>query len=725
MSNDFQGGPSRRSFLIGSAALWLPRLVWTQTNSGASLHWRLDEQGNAARERATGDEDPIASRTGHAIWVGNGRERGLRLDGYSVWVDHADSQLYIYSFPVTVCTWIALESYPVNEAALLDGGWFRLAIDQWGYLLLEVRSGETWTRCVSNHPMPRGRWVHVAGIASDRTELAVFCNGAVCGSSVSAIAVLKPDSGQKVILGKSCDSPVVANVFVTGALNCLLKDMRVYPKQVSPASLRDISDEAKPELDPDLAINGNWCGSDPQRPRYHAMPPRAWTNEPHGLVYFKGQYHLFYQKNANGPYWGNINWGHMTSPDLHEWTEQAVALSPERGFDAAGCWSGSVIEHEGKLAIIYTSGDGQRATISLAVSVDGIHFVKFDGNPIIAAPPQGMGCPEFRDPFIWREGQSFYLVVGSAVKDVGGTALLYRSEDLIHWEFKRPLMVGDRENSGIFWEMPVFVKIGGKHILIVCEVPGRASYWVGTWKDEVFTPLSREPRRLDLFNHLLSPTPNVTSAGEVIMMGIIPDQRSPKECWRAGWAHLYSLPRRLSLDLRGGLEQRPWEGAAAKWMREPVTYSNIRLRDSVSNSLNGTSGECLHLRVLFKKEMSRAVEVIFRRSPDDRERTVVRYEWEIGRLVLDRTKSSVNSEVKRDLQEATYFPLQDGVIDFELYLDVSVLEIFVDQRAAFASRIYPFLDESVGLAMRCEGGDAQVQTVTISRLTTERAKRPV
>jgi sucrose-6-phosphate hydrolase SacC (GH32 family) len=725
MDNTFQTGPSRRSFLIGSAALLLPRLVWTQTKSGASLHWRLEDQDDAARELATGNKDPIASRTGHAIWVGNGRERALRLDGYSVWVDHANSPLHIDSAPLTICAWIALESYPVKEAALLDSGCFRLAIDQWGYLLLAVRSGETWTRCLSNHAIPRGKWVHVAGTASGRNELALFCDGAVCGSSVSSITAPKPESGERVILGKSSDSPLVANVFATGVLNCLLRDMRVYQEALSPALLLDISNEARPEQEPDLAINGNWCGSDLQRPQYHAMPPRAWTNEPHGLVFFKSQYHLFYQKNANGPYWGNINWGHMTSPDLHEWTEQPVALSPQQGLDEAGCWSGSVIEHEGKLAIIYTSGDGQRATISLAQSDDGINFEKFNGNPIIEAPPQGRGFPEFRDPFVWREGSSYYLIAGSAVKGIGGTALLYRSEDLIHWDFKRPLLVGDRERSGVFWEMPVFLKIGEMHVLIVCEVPGRASYWVGTWKDEVFTPVSHEPRRLDLFNHLLSPTPHVTSAGEVITIGIVPDQRSPKECWRAGWAHLYSLPRQLSLDPHGGLEQRPWKGAAAKWMSEPVTYSNVTLREGVPNLLSGASGKCLHLRVVFKKEMSRSIEIILRRSPDGRERTVLRYEWEIGRLVLDRTSSSVDPEVKRDLQEGTYFPLQDGVIDFEIYLDVSVLEVFVDQRAAFASRIYPLLEESIGLAMRCEGGDAELEAVTISRPLKHEANKQV
>jgi beta-fructofuranosidase len=158
-------------------------------------------------------------------------------------------------------------------------------------------------------------------------------------------------------------------------------------------------------------------------------------------------------------------------------------------------------------------------------------------------------------------------------------------------------------------------------------------------------------------------------------------------------------------------------------MSEPVAYSNIRLQDGVPNALYGASGKSLHVRAVFKREMSRFVEVILRQSPDGRERTVLRYEWEIGRLVLDRTKSSLDTEAKLDLQEATYFPLRDGVIDFEIYLDVSVLEVFVDQRAAFASRIYPSLSESDGLAALCAGGDAQIESITISSLLKNEARR--
>ena len=171
-----------------------------------------------------------------------------------------------------------------------------------------------------------------------------------------------------------------------------------------------------------------------------------------------------------------------------KWTELPVAIYPEHGVDREGCWSGSVIEHEGKLALIYTAVDGIKACICAALSEDGVHFTKYQGNPLIAGTPEGLNLLDFRDPYIWRDVDGYRMIVGSGINDVGGTALLFKSPDFFHWEFAKPLMVGSKENSGTFWEMPIFMKIGDKHVLIVCEVPGRSSYWVGRWKNDVFQP---------------------------------------------------------------------------------------------------------------------------------------------------------------------------------------------------------------------------------------------
>jgi beta-fructofuranosidase len=405
----------------------------------------------------------------------------------------------------------------------------------------------------------------------------------------------------------------------------------------------------------------------------------------------------------------------MTSPDLLGWTEMPVALSPETGPDAEGCWSGSVTEFEGKLAIIYTGGDGKRASICLALSEDGIHFTKHRSNPVIAEPPQGHGFPEFRDPFVWREGGFYYLMIGSAVKDVGGTALLYRSKDLVNWEYRKQLYSGSHKDSGVFWEMPIFVKVGELHALVVCEVPGRASYWVGTWKDETFTPISDAPRRLELFNHTLSPTPLVDKNGEIVVMGIIPDERHPKATWAAGWAHLYSLPRVFSADASGLLRQRPH--ACVEQCCKPLqSIPEIHLTGAGVQSVDGIAERSLRIRATFRRGDSTSVSLFVRRSPDGKEQTEIRYTWESAQLTLNRTQSSLDPLGVRAAHSVDYTIAEKDSIQLDVIVDRSVLEVYVDHRATFSAGIYPTLDQSDGVGFAATGTGARVEAIRVERL---------
>jgi sucrose-6-phosphate hydrolase SacC (GH32 family) len=719
-------GLTRRQVLAAAPALLLPKLIWTQSGNTPLLYWKLDDADDAAREAQSGTADAIPSRTGRAIWVGAGRNRALRLDGYSNWVQHATAPLPLSGSDITISAWIAIESYPVDTAAIVQleaapGQSIRLTLDKLGYLEFTAHSGEASITAKSTTAIPKATWVHLAATSGDRS-IVLYLDGK---PSVAATAPAHPLPRIPIgsaTLGRAADCPIIAEVFPTGVLNGLIKDVRVFAKQLSAAEIIHVLSESLPDAAPDLQINGPWCAADPQRPLYHAMPPRAWTNEPHGLIHWEGQYHLFYQKNGNGPYWGHIHWGHMTSPDLYHWTEMPVALAPEPGVDSDGCWSGSVIEFEGKLAILYTAGDGHRSTICLATSTDGIHFNKHPGNPVIAAVPQEGNFPEFRDPHVWREGDTYYLIIGSAVNNVGGTALLYRSKDLVHWEFRKPLLVGDHETSGVFWEMPIFIHAGDYRALIVCEVPGRASYWVGALKDETFTPIHQEPRRLELFNHLLSPTP-MFQDGQTITMGIIPDERSPKECWSAGWAHLYSLPRVLTADATGHLFQRPLE--AIEHRSEPIaSLTNLSLEDGKITPLEGISGTTLKLQIKLQRGKSQSVSLLLRRSADGRERTEIRYSWEFGRLVLDRSDSSIDMKVKRDMQETTYFPAVPDSLTLTVYLDKSVLEVFLDGRVAFATRIYPTLPDSDGVALISRGAGTIAESVTVATIKLSSQEQP-
>jgi beta-fructofuranosidase len=207
----------------------------------------------------------------------------------------------------------------------------------------------------------------------------------------------------------------------------------------------------------------------PWRPAYHFAAPAGWINDPNGLVHFRGEYHLFYQHHPYSAKWGPMHWGHAVSADLLRWRHLPIALAPTEPYefsgDACGCFSGSAVEHEGKLVLMYT-GDSPahtpRETQCIATSDDGVVFSKHSGNPVIANFP-AEGSHDFRDPRIWRHGDEFYALVGTG-RDGIGKVVLYRSLDLANWEYLGVAAQSDG-SQGHMWECPDLGETHGQHVL--------------------------------------------------------------------------------------------------------------------------------------------------------------------------------------------------------------------------------------------------------------------
>ncbi|MGX6979400.1 glycoside hydrolase family 32 protein [Vagococcus elongatus] len=210
------------------------------------------------------------------------------------------------------------------------------------------------------------------------------------------------------------------------------------------------------------------------RQKYHFMPEVGWLNDPNGLIFFKGRYHFFYQYNPYDSYWGKMHWGHAVSDDLLHWEYLPIALAPSEPYDdhpEGGCFSGSAIEHEGRLYLLYTSGtdygEGHIQNQCMAYSDDGITFYKYKNNPVIPSPPEGYDVENFRDPKVWKHGDDFYLVC-SAKKDNLAKALLYRSDNLKDWKFVN-IFAESRGEFGYMWECPDFYPLknanGEKYVL--------------------------------------------------------------------------------------------------------------------------------------------------------------------------------------------------------------------------------------------------------------------
>lgn len=209
------------------------------------------------------------------------------------------------------------------------------------------------------------------------------------------------------------------------------------------------------------------------RPKKHFTAEIGWINDPNGFVYFRGEYHLFYQFYPYGSFWGPMHWGHAKSSDLVNWEHLPVALAPDKPYDKDGCFSGSAIVKDDKLWLMYTGNviqdDGSvRQIQNMAVSEDGIHFTKIDENPVATGDclPAEFISADFRDPKLFERNGRYYAVVAAKHMDNVGTVVLLGSDNLIDWQFESTFLKGLPE-QGFMWECPDYFHLDGKDVLVV------------------------------------------------------------------------------------------------------------------------------------------------------------------------------------------------------------------------------------------------------------------
>lgn len=201
------------------------------------------------------------------------------------------------------------------------------------------------------------------------------------------------------------------------------------------------------------------------RYKYHFEPQKGWMNDPNGLVFFKGCYHAFFQHNPYAAHWDKMHWGHAVSTDLLTWKELDIALFPDMPYEnEGGCYSGSAIVKDDILYLFYTSVSHELGqTQSLAISEDGIHFTKYEGNPVINHWPL-QGSKEFRDPMVFANPKGGYSMVIGSDHDGHGRVLMYNSSDLFHWNYSHVLYEATDYNSTI--ECPNFFPLEDKYVLM-------------------------------------------------------------------------------------------------------------------------------------------------------------------------------------------------------------------------------------------------------------------
>jgi beta-fructofuranosidase len=214
--------------------------------------------------------------------------------------------------------------------------------------------------------------------------------------------------------------------------------------------------------------------ADPAFPTLHIRPPHGWLNDPNGLCRIDGRYHVFFQYNPDAPFHDAMHWGHVSSADLLHWQQHPIALTPRHGLiDAAGCWSGCVVDDDGVPTAVYTANPdhARNAAVAVARSDRSLIHWEQDESPVrgISTTP---GIQEVRDPFVFVHDGRRYAVQGSGQPSGRPRLLFYGCDNLTRWtELGDLLTIDDPIAANVaaanIWECPNLVQVDDQWVLLV------------------------------------------------------------------------------------------------------------------------------------------------------------------------------------------------------------------------------------------------------------------
>lgn len=455
------------------------------------------------------------------------------------------------------------------------------------------------------------------------------------------------------------------------------------------------------------------------RQHYHFMAQQGWMNDPNGLIYFRGKYHFFYQYNPYDTYWGAMHWGHAVSDDMLSWEYLPMALAPSEPYDnhkEGGCFSGSAIEHDGKLYLMYTgttnNGEGFVQSQCLAYSEDGIHFTKYEGNPVLTAP-EGILTDQFRDPKVWKHEDTYYMVCGAS-RDNKGQALLYWSKDMFHWTFFN-VLAESRGEWGHMWECPDFYPMGDKYILTFSPMGAgehTAVYLVGDFDYKTGKFNYHVNGEVDWGFDYYAPQSFLAPDGRRIIVGWangwewMPLWKDWGPTYKEGWCGFFNIPREVRMMEDGTLQFLPI--VEVETMRENPKQIDTLVVTEKETELTAGDGVCFELKLKIDLEKTDADKLELDLRCGEGRKTICLFDFKKAEMSVDRNEADGWS---KGISRSVMYIKGKKELDVHILSDQSSLEIFTDQYQNNHSNNIFAGDVQNQLKIRAYGGSVIIKDV--------------
>ncbi len=506
----------------------------------------------------------------------------------------------------------------------------------------------------------------------------------------------------RAYLGRYVDHVVCTEESPSGCFYGLMEEILLWGKALRADEVRELHN-AQPteETAEKLGLDRSDYEGDVQRPQYHLIPPGKWMNEPHGPLYYQGYYHIFYQANPHAPIWDHIQWGHMVSRDMVHWEDMPLALETGETLDPDGCWSGSsLVDKEGRPCIFYTAGNDRcfpNQFVAMAEAViDGEKrlpvWKKGDG-PAVTQTQGWLG--EFRDPFVWLEQDTYFMLVGTGDENNGGgNAVLYSSKDLSDWQTHGFFLDYEYEKNkdiGHVFELPVLLPLKDEngctvcHLFLVCgcQIEGDVVEnfgFLGEWNpsERKFCKFHEKAFLLDLGHGIFTgPSGFVTPDGHTVVFTIAQGMRNGIDTYHSGWAHNGGLPVALSVKDKE-LHMNPIREIYQLKKKKLLHLKDVSLGEA-NKALEEISGNQFWMRV--EAETSKFV---LKTKSEDFERAVY-YDKDKKRFgVTDET----GKELGRYRGEVDQVDIGGSPVIMEYFLDHSMIEVYLNEKKSITQRNY-------------------------------------
>ena len=461
---------------------------------------------------------------------------------------------------------------------------------------------------------------------------------------------------------------------------------------------------------------------DPYRPVFHFVTPESTLNDPNGLCFWQGRWHMFYQ--GYPPEDTRQHWGHAVSDDLIHWRDLPYAIYPH---PEECCFSGAAMVEDDRVIAMY---HGTKVGNMVATSDDPLllNWEKVTGQPVIPiASPDGSPLPyRVFDPCIWKKDGMYYALSGGTLPftdDGRHTAadFLFRSKDLETWEYLHPFAEGDRFTMvGDDGACPYFWPIGDRHILLFFSHMSGGQYLLGDYDTErdKFVVTSGAKFNFGTWGpsgvHAPSAAPD--GKGGVIVLFNMNDGYPCK-----GWNQIMTLPRRLELSGRNELAVTP-AGDIESLRADHVHVDATTLPANTDVVLENVNGNTMEVIAAIDPKGAPVVKMDVLKSPDAEEYTRISFFPGVGLrheglwtgrqnsvISLDMSRSSNLPDARmRPPETAQVYLEENEKLELRVFIDRSVVEVFVNGKQCLAVRVYPGREDSTGVSLCSRCKDAEL-----------------